>query len=142
LSALVNAACTMIGCVVIGFPIALAIAQAPRARRNLVCFSRGASVLDLVSDARLRLDRVDPGFGADQFSFVVAGTDPSIRFPCCSRPAAVWLVMVYSYLPFFVLPMYAVLESLPAELLAAAPIWAQDPPMRFEPSRCRWRCPV
>jgi putrescine transport system permease protein len=28
--------------------------------------------------------------------------------------------MIYSYLPFFVLPMYAVLEKLPAELIAAA----------------------
>jgi putrescine transport system permease protein len=35
-------------------------------------------------------------------------------------PAAVLLVMIYSYLPFFVLPMYAVLEKLPQDLLAAA----------------------
>jgi putrescine transport system permease protein len=35
-------------------------------------------------------------------------------------PTAVLLVMIYSYLPFFVLPMYAVLEKLPADLLAAA----------------------
>ena len=38
LSALVNAAFTMIGCVVIGFPIALAIAQAPPKRRNWYVF--------------------------------------------------------------------------------------------------------
>jgi putrescine transport system permease protein len=41
-------------------------------------------------------------------------------FAILYSPAAVLLVMVYSYLPFFVLPMYAVLEKLPADLLAAA----------------------
>jgi putrescine transport system permease protein len=38
LTALINAALTMIGCVIIGFPIALAIAQAPPKRRNWYVF--------------------------------------------------------------------------------------------------------
>ena len=35
-------------------------------------------------------------------------------------PSAVLLVRVYSYLPFFILPLYAVLERLPPDLLEAA----------------------
>lgn len=119
LSALVNAACTMIGCVVIGFPIALAIAQAPAKRRNLYVF---LAVLPFWTSFLLRayawigLIRDSGPINSLLLSLGIIH-DP---IPILFSPVAVWLVMVYSYLPFFVLPMYAVLESLPAELLAAA----------------------
>lgn len=119
LSALVNAACTMIGCVLIGFPIALAIAQAPAKRRNVYVF---LAVLPFWTSFLLRayawigLIRDSGPINSLLLSLGLIH-DP---IPMLFSPAAVWLVMVYSYLPFFVLPMYAVLESLPAELLAAA----------------------
>jgi putrescine transport system permease protein len=118
-SALINAALTMIGCVVIGFPIALAIAQAPRSRRNGYLF---LAVLPFWTSFLLRayawigLIRDSGPINAALMS--LGWIDHPV--PMLFTPAAVWLVMVYSYLPFFVLPMYAVLEALPAELLAAA----------------------
>jgi putrescine transport system permease protein len=119
LSALVNAAFTMIGCVLIGFPLALAIAQAPPKRRNWYVF---LAVLPFWSSFLLRayawigLIRDSGPINAALLSLGLIHKPISMLF----TPAAVWLVMVYSYLPFFVLPMYAVLEGLPAELKAAA----------------------
>jgi putrescine transport system permease protein len=119
LSALVNAAFTMIGCVLIGFPIALAIAQAPRRRRNWYVFLAilpfWASFL-LRAYAWIGLIRDSGPINTALLSLGLIHRPISMLF----TPAAVWLVMVYSYLPFFVLPMYAVLESLPTEVLAAA----------------------
>jgi putrescine transport system permease protein len=109
----------MIGCVAIGFPIALAIAQAPRSRRNGYLF---LAVLPFWTSFLLRayawigLIRDSGPINAALMS--LGWIDHPV--PMLFTPAAVWLVMVYSYLPFFVLPMYAVLEALPAELLAAA----------------------
>jgi putrescine transport system permease protein len=119
LSALVNAALTMIGCAVIGFPIALAIAQAPRKRRNWYVF---LAVLPFWTSFLLRayawigLIRDSGPINSALLSLGLIHHPIPILF----TPAAVLLVMVYSYLPFFVLPMYAVLEGLPPELLAAA----------------------
>lgn len=118
-SALINAAFTMIGCVLVGFPIALAIAQAPRKRRNWYVF---LAVLPFWVSFLLRayawigLIRDSGPINTALLSLGLIHRPISMLF----TPAAVWLVMVYSYLPFFVLPMYAVLESLPAELIAAA----------------------
>ena len=75
LSALINAALTMIGCVIIGFPIALAIAQAASKASQLVRLSRHSSVLDLVSPAGVCVDWIDTRFGSDQFGAVVLGID-------------------------------------------------------------------
>jgi putrescine transport system permease protein len=119
LSALVNAALTMIGCVLVGFPIALAIARAPRKRRNWYVF---LAVLPFWASFLLRayawigLIRDSGPINSALLTLGLIHHPVSMLF----TPAAVWLVMVYSYLPFFVLPMYAVLESLPAEVLAAA----------------------
>ena len=118
-SALLNAAFTMIGCVLVGFPLALAIAQAPRKRRHWYVF---LAVLPFWASFLLRayawigLIRDSGPINSALLLLGLIHRPISMLF----TPAAVWLVMVYSYLPFFVLPMYAVLESLPAELLAAA----------------------
>jgi putrescine transport system permease protein len=119
LSALINAVYTMIGCIVIGFPLALAIAQAPPKRRNWYVF---LAVLPFWTSF---LMRAYAWIGLIRDSGPINSVLLSLGLihepiPMLFTPAAVVLVMVYSYLPFFVLPMYAVLESLPAELLAAA----------------------
>lgn len=119
LAALVNALYTMIGCIVIGFPIALAIAQAPPKRRHWYVFlavlpfwtsflMRAYAWIGLIRDS-----------GPINSALLALGVIHQ-PIPMLFTPAAVVLVMVYSYLPFFVLPMYAVLESLPSELLEAA----------------------
>jgi putrescine transport system permease protein len=117
--AVVNAALTTVGCALIGFPLAYAIARAPAHRRNLYVLlmilpfwtsflMRAYAWMGLIRDS-----------GPINSLLLTIGV---IRepIPVLYTPMAVLLVMVYSYLPFFVLPMYAVLEKLPADLLAAA----------------------
>jgi putrescine transport system permease protein len=130
LTALVNAAFTMIGCVIVGFPIALAIAQAPPERRNWYVF---LAVLPFWTSFLLRayawigLIRDSGPINSVLLSLGLIHHPMPILF----TPTAVLLVMVYSYLPFFVLPMYAVLEGLPGELLAAAADLGAKPAYAF-----------
>jgi putrescine transport system permease protein len=119
LAALLNAVYTMFGCIAIGFPVALAIAQAPPKRRNWYVF---LAVLPFWTSF---LMRAYAWIGLIRDSGPINSALLSMGLihepiPLLFTPAAVVLVMVYSYLPFFVLPMYAVLESLPEELLAAS----------------------
>ena len=119
LSALINATGTAALCVLIGFPIALAMAQAPPRRRQIYLLlailpfwtsflMRAYAWIGLIRDS-----------GPINSLLMSAGIvhEP---LPMLYSHGAVLLVMVYSYLPFFILPMYAVLEKLPTDLLAAA----------------------
>ena len=54
---------------------------------------------------------------------------------------AVYLGIIYSYLPFMVLPLYATLKKLDDTLLeAAGATWAARPGALFSTSPCRCRC--
>jgi len=118
-NALVNATLTAAGCLLIGFPLALAIARAPARRRNLYVL---LAILPFWTSFLLRayawmgLIRDSGPINALLVSLGIVSKPVAILY----SPTAVLLVMIYSYLPFFVLPMYAVLEKLPADLLAAA----------------------
>jgi putrescine transport system permease protein len=118
-NALLNAGLTAAGCILIGFPIAFAIARSPARRRNwyvlLAILPFWTSFL-LRAYAWMGLIRDSGPINALLLSLGVIHQPVAILY----SPAAVLLVMIYSYLPFFVLPMYAVLEKLPADLLAAA----------------------
>jgi len=115
----VNAALTAGGCILVGFPLAYAIARSPEKRRNLYVL---LAVLPFWTSFLLRayawmgLIRDSGPINALLLALGVIHHPIAILY----SPAAVLLVMVYSYLPFFVLPMYAVLEKLPLDLLAAA----------------------
>ena len=118
-SALVNAALTALACVAIGFPFAYAIARAPGRWRN-VCV-----LLAILPFWTSFLLRAYAWIGMLRDSGPLNGILLHMGLiehplPMLYSPGAVLLVMVYSYLPFFVLPMYAVLEKLPPDLLAAA----------------------
>jgi putrescine transport system permease protein len=116
---LANATLTALGCILIGFPIAFAIARSPVRRRNLYVL---LAILPFWTSFLLRayawmgLIRDSGPINAMLLSLGVVHEPIAILY----TPTAVLLVMIYSYLPFFVLPMYAVLEKLPADLLAAA----------------------
>jgi putrescine transport system permease protein len=118
-NALTNATLTAAGCVLIGFPLAFAIARSPARRRNFYVL---LAVLPFWTSFLLRayawmgLIRDSGPINSVLISLGVIHEPIAILY----SPAAVLLVMIYSYLPFFVLPMYAVLEKLPADLLAAA----------------------
>ncbi len=118
-TALANAALTSVGCTLVGFPLAYAIARAPARRRTLYVL---AMILPFWTSF---LMRTYAWIGLIRDSGPVNGLLLALGvirepLPVLYSPAAVLLVMVYSYLPFFVLPLYAVLERLPADLLAAA----------------------
>lgn len=119
LSALVNAALTAAGCILIGYPLALSIAQAPAQRRNWYLF---LAVLPFWTSFLLRayawIGIIRDSGPINHFLLAIGAIHDPVHM--LYTPFAVLLVMVYSYLPFFVLPMYAVLEDLPAELFAAA----------------------
>jgi putrescine transport system permease protein len=116
---LTNAILTAAGCVLIGFPLAFAIARSPTRRRNLYVL---LAILPFWTSFLLRayawmgLIRDSGPINSALLSLGVIHQPIAILY----SPAAVLLVMIYSYLPFFVLPMYAVLEKLPVDLLAAA----------------------
>jgi putrescine transport system permease protein len=116
---LMNATLTAAGCILIGFPIAFAIARSPARRRNLYVL---LAILPFWTSFLLRayawmgLIRDSGPIDALLLSLGIVHKPVAILY----TPTAVLLVMIYSYLPFFVLPMYAVLEKLPADLLAAA----------------------
>jgi len=114
-----NATLTAAGCILIGFPLAFAIARSPARRRNLYVL---LAILPFWTSFLLRayawmgLIRDSGPINAMLLSLGITHHPVAILY----TPTAVLLVMIYSYLPFFVLPMYAVLEKLPADLLAAA----------------------
>jgi len=119
LNGVANATLTATGCILIGFPIAFAIARAPARRRNLyvfLCILPFWTSFLLRAYAWIGLIRDSGPINSLLLSLGVIREPVAVLY----TPAAVLLVMVYSYLPFFVLPMYAVLEKLPGDLLAAA----------------------
>ena len=116
---LMNAGLTTFGCALVGFPLAYSIARAPASRRSLYLF---LAILPFWTSFLLRT-YAWMGLIRDSGplnSLLVRLGILDAPLPILYSPAAVLLVMVYSYLPFFVLPMYAVLEKLPEDLLAAA----------------------
>ena len=54
-------------------------------------------------------------------------------------PFAMYVGIVYSYLPFLILPLYANLEKMDWQLLEAAEDLGCRPGRRFTRSRCRCR---
>jgi len=118
-SALVNAVLTAAGCLLIGFPLAFAIARSPAKRRNVYVL---LAILPFWTSFLLRayawMGIIRDSGPVNSLLLALGLIDHPIAI--LYSPTAVLLVMIYSYLPFFVLPMYAVLERLPAELLAAA----------------------
>ena len=118
-NALVNASLTTVGCVLIGFPTALAIARSPQHRRGLYIF---LAILPFWTSFLLRA-YAWMGLLRDSGpvnALLVWGGLVHRPVPILFTPSAVLIVMIYSYLPFFVLPMYAVLERLPKDLVVAA----------------------
>jgi putrescine transport system permease protein len=113
------AAVSAILCLLLGYPMAYAIARAPEGRRNLLL------MLVILPFWTSFLLRVMAWIGLLQDQGVVNGLLLSLGL--ISEPlrllyteAAVYLGIVYCYLPFMVLPLYATLAKLDPVLLEAA----------------------
>ena len=103
----------------IGFPLAYGMARAPRAPAAVAVHAGGAAVLDLVPDPHLCLDQHPAARGLlNQVLLALGIVDAPPAW--LATDTAVYIGLVYSYLPFMVLPIYATLEKMDETLLEAA----------------------
>ena len=121
---LLSAAATLL-CLVLGFPLALFISRAGTAKESLPA-AGDASVLDQLSGPHLRVDVPAAGHRPDQFSAARRRHHSRAACRCCITTAPCLIGLVYGYLPFVVLPLYATLERLDKNLAARPPpTWAR-----------------
>jgi spermidine/putrescine transport system permease protein len=117
-SALYSGIATII-CVVLGYPLAYAIAQKAGRWRNLmlVCVIAPFFTTFLVRTLAWKSILSDNGWVVGTFRAIPFVPDD---FRLLATPAAVVCGLVYNFLPFMVLPLYASLERLDGKLLEAA----------------------
>lgn len=106
-------------CLLLGYPMAYAIARAPRGTQTVLLM---LVILPFWTSFLLRvyaLEGVIGDHGLLNRVLVWLGM-PGAPFRIINTPVAVYLGIVYSYLPFMILPLYATLERLDPALLEAA----------------------
>ena len=116
-------------CLAIGYPMALAIARAPARRQGLLLI---LVMLPFWTGFLMRLNAwigllQDGGWIVRTVTWLGAAPAPHLLY----TQAAVYLGMVYTYLPFMVLPLYAQLEKLDPALLEAAADLGSPPRRSF-----------
>jgi len=121
LSSLKIAAISTVLTLLIGFPLAYGMARSPREWRPLLV------MLVILPFWTSFLIRVYAWMGIlsregllNQFLIWLGAIDPANPLVILSTNTAVYIGIVYSYLPFMVLPLYATLEKLDETLLEAA----------------------
>ncbi len=121
-----NAAIATALCLLLGYPMALCIARSNRSWRNILLM---LIILPFWTSFLLRvyawmgLMGSNSWFNKDLTAFVNLFLPASQAFkfiPMMNTNFAVVLVLVYSYLPFMILPLYANLENLDGTLNEAA----------------------
>jgi putrescine transport system permease protein len=119
LNAVKFAAISTLFCLLLGYPLAYGIVRAPRRWRNLLLM---LVILPFWTSLLIRVYAwigLLKGNGLINNALVAAGlvAEP---LPLLDSAFAVYVGIVYSYLPFMVLPLYAQLEKLDGSLLEAA----------------------
>jgi putrescine transport system permease protein len=119
LDSLGNAALATGLCLIVGYPIAYAIARSPRRRRQLPLF---LVMLPFWTSFLIRVYAwiaiLEPNGLLNQ-SLLALGLIPA-PLPLLNNQFSVELGLVYSYLPFMILPLYGSLSSLDPSLIEAA----------------------
>jgi putrescine transport system permease protein len=120
-NSLLLAALTTLGCLLLGYPFAYHLARAPAAARNtllmLVMLPFWTSFLLRVYAWMGLLDSSEVGL-LNQLLLALGAIDAPL--PLLYNSGAVLVGMIYTYLPFMVLPLYANLVKLDPRLLEAA----------------------
>ncbi len=116
-------------CLAIGYPMALAIARAPARRQGLLLI---LVMLPFWTGFLMRLNAwigllQDGSWIARAFAWLGGASARHLLY----TQTAVYLGMVYTYLPFMVLPLYARLSKLDATLLDAAADLGASPARAF-----------
>jgi putrescine transport system permease protein len=119
LGSLMIAAIATLLTLLLGYPMAYAIARAPASRRGLLL------VLVMLPFWTSFLVRIYAWIGLLRPTGIINGALESLSLidaplALLNTPGAVYLGIVYAYLPFMVLPLYARLERLDPALLEAA----------------------
>lgn len=126
LTSLTNAGVAMLLCLLLGYPMALALTRVSRARRNLLLM---LIILPFWTSFLLRVYAWMGLMGKSSWfnsalteiwNWLVPANWMIGSIPIMHSNFAVVLVMVYTYLPFMILPLYANLERLDPTLNEAA----------------------
>jgi len=126
LTSLVNAAVATLLCLLVGYPMALALTRVSPSRRNLLLM---LVILPFWTSFLLRVYAWMGLMGSNSwfnrllteiYNTIVPAEMALRSIPMMNSNFAVVLVMVYTYLPFMVLPLYASLERLDPTLDEAA----------------------
>lgn len=126
LTSLMNAGVAMIFCLLIGYPMALGLVRVAPSWRNILLM---LVILPFWTSFLLRVyawmglmgrNSWFNGMLTDAWNFLVPMDWAVKSIPMMNSNFAVVLVMVYTYLPFMILPLYASLERLDTTLDEAA----------------------
>ena len=126
LTSVVNAFVAMIFCLLIGYPMALGLTRVSKSWRNILLMM---VILPFWTSFLLRVyawmglmgkNSWFNGLLTDAWNFLVPLSWALKSVPMMHTNFAVILVMVYTYLPFMILPLYASLERLDPTLDEAA----------------------
>ena len=125
-------------CLLIGYPMAYAIARSPKSTQNLLLL---VIMLPFWTSFLLRVYALEGIIRDNGFLNTLLLHLGLIRQPLhiMRTGLAVYIGIVYSYLPFMVLPLFATLEKLDTTLLEAAGDLGSTPGAPSSISRCR--CP-
>jgi putrescine transport system permease protein len=130
LNSLFFAALATLFCLLLGYPMAWAIAQAPKAWRNPLLM---LVILPFWTSFLIRvyawIGLLSPNGLFNQWLAELGLI--AAPLPLLNNAFSVVLGLVYSYLPFMVLPLYATLEKLDPSLLEAASDLGATPARRF-----------
>ena len=125
-SSLLNALIATLLCLLIGYPMALGITRVSKSWRNILLM---LVILPFWTSFLLRVYAWIGMMGSNSwfnklltsiYNFAVPGEWALKSIPMMNTSFAVVLVMVYSYLPFMILPLYANLARMDLTLLEAA----------------------
>jgi putrescine transport system permease protein len=125
-SSLINALIATLLCLLIGYPMALGITRVSKSWRNILLM---LVILPFWTSFLLRVYAWIGMMGSNSwfnklltgiYNFAVPGEWALKSIPMMNTSFAVVLVMIYSYLPFMILPLYANLEKLDTTLNEAA----------------------
>jgi putrescine transport system permease protein len=120
---------TTIICVIVGYPMALAIARAPARRQGLLLI---LVMLPFWTGFLMRVNAwigllQDGGWIVRALAWLGAGPTPHLLY----TETALYLGLVYTYVPFMVLPLYARLSKLDPMLSEAAADLGASPALVF-----------
>lgn len=126
LTSIVNAGLATVLCLLLGYPMALGLTRVSKSWRNVLLM---LVILPFWTSFLLRVyawmglmakSSWFNGFLTDAWNFLVPADWALRSIPMMNSNFAVVLVMVYTYLPFMILPLYASLERLDPALDEAA----------------------